>query len=96
MPETEAHEPCFRYIILALNAWARPETIIDLSVSAQVDFESGLIYLNPPGRIQNKKVRPTIRLTDDLCGWLNYWNLDRHRRLAFYAQGIGVARLHSR
>jgi len=69
------HEHIFRYVILALNLWARPEAIMDLDVQKQVDFEKGLIDLNPPGRRQNKKVRPTIRLTENLKGWLLHWNL---------------------
>lgn len=70
------HEATFRYIILALNTWARPEAILELSVRSQVDFNRGLVHLNPKGRIQNKKVRPSIRLTDNLRGWLLHWNLD--------------------
>lgn len=67
----------FRYVIMALNTWARPEAITDLSVTTQVDFQRGLVDLNPPGRAQNKKFRPTIRLTNNLRGWLLYWNLDK-------------------
>jgi len=69
-------EATFRYVIMALNTMARPEANTELSVRAQVRFESGLVDLNPPGRPQNKKVRPIIRLTDNLAGWLAYWNLD--------------------
>lgn len=70
-------EQVFRYIIMALNTWARPEAICQLSVKSQVDFGRGLIHLNPDGRQQNNKFRPTIRLTDNLRGWLLHWNLDR-------------------
>jgi hypothetical protein len=62
---------------MALNTWARPEAICELSVLRQVDFNLRIVDLNPPGRIQNKKVRPKIRLTDNLRGWLLYWNLNR-------------------
>lgn len=65
-----------RYCIMALNLWARPEAITELRVKAQVDFERGLVHLNPPDRRQNNKVRPTVRLTDNLRGWLIYWNVD--------------------
>src|SRR5262245_25070215 len=91
LPEDEEHEAVSRYIIMALNTWARPEAITDLSVRAQVDFERGIVDLNPPGRLQNKKVRPTIRLTDNLRGWLLYWNLDKPlvgKRLGIPVQGI--------
>lgn len=72
---TEEH--AFRYVICALNTWARPEAITELRVKVQVDFARELVHLNPPGRVQNKKVRPTIRLTKNLSGWLSYWNLDQ-------------------
>lgn len=70
------HEHVFRYVVMALNTWARPEAILELDVK-QVDFERGLIELNPPGRRQNNKVRPTIRLTTNLRGWLLHWNASR-------------------
>ncbi|MGB8313154.1 MAG: hypothetical protein WCE69_01560, partial [Aestuariivirga sp.] len=62
---------------IALNTWARPEAILDLSVRAQVDFEHSLIDLNPPSRKQTKKRRPIIRLTENLRGWLEHWGEDR-------------------
>jgi hypothetical protein len=65
-----------RYCIMALNLWARPEAIMELRVKAQVDFGRGLVHLNPPGRRQNNKHRPTVRLTDNLRGWLIHWNRD--------------------
>jgi hypothetical protein len=70
------HEATFRYLIMALNTWARPEAIFELSVKDQVDFEVGQVSLNPDGRAQNNKRRPDILLTDNLRGWLKHWNLD--------------------
>jgi hypothetical protein len=75
--ETREREHIFRYCIMALNTWARPEAICELNVSTQVDFTNGLVHLNPPGRAQNNKYRPTIRLTDNLRAWLLHWNLER-------------------
>ncbi len=91
LPEDEEHEVAFRDVVMALNTWARPEAITDLSVRHPVDFTRGIIDLNPPGRLQNKKVRPTIRLTDNLRGWLLYWNLDKPlvgKRLGVPVQSI--------
>ena len=48
-------EPVFRFIIIALNTWARPEAITDLRVQDQIDFRNGLVDLNPPGRRQTDK-----------------------------------------
>jgi hypothetical protein len=76
-PQGREYEAAFRYMIMALNTWARPEAVLDLSVQKQVDFENGLVHLNPPGRAQNKKRRPPVRLTDNLRGWLLHWNVDR-------------------
>lgn len=70
-----SREWLFRYVIIALNTWARPEAILDLDVEKQVNFQIGTIDLNPPGRTQQKnKVRPLIRLTDNLRGWLIHWD----------------------
>ncbi len=71
------HEHVFRYVVIALNTWARPEAITELDVARQVNFERGLVDLNPPGRSQNKKVRPMVRLTANLRGWLLHWNASR-------------------
>jgi integrase len=74
-PEVEA---AFRYTVMALNTIARPEAITDISVKAQVFFGTGLVDINAPGRPQvPSKIRPTIRLTNNLRAWLIYWNLDK-------------------
>lgn len=75
-----------RYVIMALNTLARPEANTELSVNTQVSFDRGVIDMNPPGRLQNKKARPVIRLTDTLRGWLIDWNLDRP--LVYYGKPI--------
>lgn len=75
--ELREREHLFRYCIIALNTWARPEAILELNVAEQVDFANGLIDMNPRGRTQNNKYRPTIRLTDNLRGWLLHWNVER-------------------
>ena len=74
--DTEGSEVLRRYDILALNTWARPESILELRLKGQVEFDNGLLNLNPRGRKQNKKHRPTIRLTDNLRGWLKEWGED--------------------
>jgi hypothetical protein len=69
------------------DTWARPKAIIELSVLRQVDFAEGIVSLNPPGRAQNKKRRPRIRLTDNLLGWLLHWNLDKP--ITYYGRAVG-------
>lgn len=67
-------ENLFRFIIMSLNTWARPETIIDLrDIPEMVNRRFGVLDLNPPGRRQTRKYRPKIRLTDNLRGWLDEW-----------------------
>ena len=66
-------ENLFRFVILALNSWARPEAIIDFRADRQVDWAFEVVDLNPPGRRQTKKYRPKIKLTDNLADWLRHW-----------------------
>ncbi|RFC65057.1 hypothetical protein DYI37_04105 [Fulvimarina endophytica] len=66
-------EHVFRFVILALNTWARRETIEELDLSKQVSLRNGLVDLNEPGRLQTHKRRPIIRLTDNLRAWMPAW-----------------------
>jgi integrase len=67
-------ENLFRFVMLALNTWARPEAIIDFRTDRQVDWSFGVVDLNPPGRRQTKKHRPKIKLTANLADWLRHWD----------------------
>lgn len=67
----------FRFVILSLNTWARPQTVLDFrDAEATVNRRFGTVDLNPPGRRQTIKYRPRIRLTDNLRGWLDRWKED--------------------
>lgn len=67
----------FRFVILGLNTWARPSTILEFRDNEKtVNRRFGTIDLNPPGRRQTVKYRPKIRLTSNLAGWLNEWAND--------------------
>lgn len=57
------------FIVLALNTAARPDAILDLT-RFQIDFNHRLINLNPKGRKQTKKYRPTVPMTNTLAAWL--------------------------
>jgi integrase len=57
------------YLMLAIGTAARPESILQLT-GFQVDCENRLIRLNPPGRAQNKKRRPTVPMCETLAGQL--------------------------
>jgi integrase len=67
-------ENLFRFVMMALNTWSRPEAIIDLRTDRQVDWAFGVVDLNPPGRRQTKKFRPKIKLTENLGDWLHHWD----------------------
>jgi len=70
-------ENLFRFVILSLNTWARPQTVLDFRDNeTTVNRRFGTIDLNPPGRRQTIKYRPKIRLTDNLRGWLDVWAKD--------------------
>lgn len=57
------------FLLLAANTLARPGALLDLG-PAQFDELHSLLDLNPPGRGQNKKFRPTIPVTPTLSPWL--------------------------
>ncbi len=55
-------EKHWRDLVFLLTATAaRPEAIMQLQ-KGQMDFAAGLIYLNPEGRSQTNKYRPTVKL----------------------------------
>lgn len=65
-------EHLFRYVILALNTWARPGAIVALG-PGMVDREHRLLDMLPEGRRQNKKRRPVIAISKTLWGWIEHW-----------------------
>ena len=64
-------EHLFRFSIVALNTWARPEAVSDFNPLTQ--RRNGLIDLNPPDRVQTNKRRPLIPETRNLAGWISIW-----------------------
>jgi integrase len=96
-------EHLFRFAIIALNTWARPEAVADFNPTTQ--RADGLIDLNPPDRAQTNKRRPRIPETNCLAGWLNEWGTDApllvfqgeqvqsvKKALGRKAAGVGVAK----
>lgn len=62
--EVKAHHARL-YVLLGLYTMARPSAILDLTWD-RVDFDRGLIDLNPAGRKQTAKRRPVVAMADDL------------------------------
>lgn len=55
----------YRFIMLALNTASRKTALLELKRD-QIDMERGLIYLNPADRLQTKKKRATVPISDQL------------------------------
>jgi len=64
---TEPHQTS--YLVMAVGTGARPEAILE-ATTFLVNFDGRLIRLNPPGRRQNKKRRPTLPVCDTLLCYL--------------------------
>lgn len=61
-----------RWILVSMATGCRPTAALDLTPSARVR-DAGLLCLNPEGRMQNKKVRPTVRCPEILATALDTW-----------------------
>lgn len=61
-----------RWILNSMATLGRPMAVATLT-PAQRDRDLGLISLNPDGRRQNKKFRPTLREPKAMTKWLNKW-----------------------
>lgn len=55
----------YLFIALALNTASRKGALQEMRWD-QIDFAQGRIYLNPDGRAQTKKRRPTVPISDEL------------------------------
>lgn len=53
------------YVLLGLYTMARPKAILELTWD-RIDFDRGLIDLNPAGRRQTAKRRPVVTMNDEL------------------------------
>ncbi|HWY16836.1 MAG TPA: tyrosine-type recombinase/integrase [Rhizomicrobium sp.] len=59
----------FVFIMILANTLARTTAVFELK-RLQFDEEQNTVSLNPPGRRQNKKFRPTLLVTPTLRPWL--------------------------
>lgn len=64
------------YVMLLAGTGARPEALLQLTWE-RIDLDSGIITLNPPGRAQTKKRRPTVRV----CEAMRIYLADLHTEL---------------
>ncbi len=65
------------FLRLSVATWARPDAIMDASTAlqrGQWKSQAKVFNLNPVGRKQTKKRRPTLPLPDCIAEWLNTIN----------------------
>lgn len=59
------------YLRAAVATWARPDAIFDMKPKVQWHAAASVLALNPPGRRQTKKYRPTIPVARQFRPWLD-------------------------
>lgn len=64
------------FIVAAGNTLGRPEAVLALT-PFQYERDMGILKLNPAGRQQNKKRRPTVPVTPTLAAWIATTTGDR-------------------
>ena len=67
----ETRQNLLRYLRAAVATWARPDAIYDLKAKGQWHREAGVLALNPAGRHQTKKYRPTLPVARQFAPWLD-------------------------
>ncbi len=72
---TYSREHWWRFLILAVGTGHRRTALMELT-KAQVDLDSNVIRLNPEGRRQTKKRRPTVPMCPTLRYWAQKWHRD--------------------
>lgn len=95
--EWTAEEHIFRFLFLSLATGGRPEAITDLSRD-QFTVTPGyrFIELNPPGRRQSSKFRPTVPLIQPVLAWLPIWRRDTVETKNPWGQGSIHRLIHRR
>lgn len=57
------------FIVMMIATASRPDAILELTFD-RCDFDSGLLILNAPDRVQTKKHRPTVKMPDAVVPYL--------------------------
>jgi integrase len=58
------------FLIVLINTACRPGAAIELETD-QIELQQGLLHLNPAQRVQTKKFRPSLPITETLRPWLD-------------------------
>lgn len=72
----------FRFAIIELCTWVRPQAVIDLDPNKQIDWSDGSIDFKPEGWIPTNKRRPHQPLSECLARWLKAWEREDEARRA--------------
>jgi len=80
------------YMIIAIATCARPTAILEITWS-RVDFDRGLINLNPPDRAQTAKRRPVVPIADYLMQPLKEAYENRQSENVIERGGKGLANI---
>ena len=63
--EAASYDALRTFIVMLIATGARPIAILELTLE-RCDVENRLLTLNPQGRVQNKKYRPTLRMPESI------------------------------
>lgn len=79
------------YLVLLIGTLARPAALREL-VRPCYDTEHRLVALNPPGRVQNKKYRPTLPAVEPLQPWLEHGAAGKSHYVTYRGQPLAKMR----
>ena len=82
-------EHWWRFMVLAIGTASREAALRELKWS-EVDLRIGRIRLNPPGRRQTKKRRPTIPIAPTLAKELSSWERDGEHVITYYGKPLAT------
>lgn len=82
------------FMAFMLGTCARTSAILDLQFT-QIDFNAGLIDLNPDGRSQTKKYRPVVKLPTQLREYVTLMEYEEGTKNVVCYQGKSAASIRS-
>lgn len=82
-------EHWWRFLVLAIGTASREAALRELKWD-EVDLRVGRIKLNPPGRRQTKKRRPTVPIAPTLAAELASWSHDGEQVVTYYGRGLAT------
>jgi integrase len=80
-------EHWWRFLVLAVGTASREAALRELTWE-QIDFRLGRIRLNPEGRRQTKKRRPTVPIAPTVARELASWGRDGSHVISYYGKQL--------